>query len=184
MLMEKQIDLVERRILKGEKIPHEEKLFSIFEMYTEWIQKGKMRPSVELGKKLAITTDQYNLIVDYKIMENEQDRDIVIELKNRLLQKYQIDIWSFDKGFWRKENKESLQLEIPNVIMQKLGTRNKAEEKEENSKIFRRSKNQHSAIESNINELEHRGLNRCPDRGFDHFVKYIGLSVNAYNLKK
>jgi hypothetical protein len=184
MLMEKHIDLVERRILKGEKIPHDEKLFSIFEQYTEWIQKGKMRPSVELGKKLAITTDQYNLIVDYNIMENEQDRDIVIELKNRLLQKYQIDIWSFDKGFWRKENKESLQLEIPKVIMQKLGTRNKAEEKEETSASFRRSKNQHSAIESNINELEHRGLNRCPDRGFEHFVKYIGLSVNAYNLKK
>ena len=31
-------------------------LFSIFETYNEWIKKGKSRPSVELGKKLAITT--------------------------------------------------------------------------------------------------------------------------------
>jgi hypothetical protein len=61
-LMGKHIDLVERRILKGEKIPHEEKLFSIFETYTEWVKKGKSRPNVELGKKLTITTDQYNLI--------------------------------------------------------------------------------------------------------------------------
>ena len=57
ILMDKHIDLVERRILKGKKIPHNEKLFSIFEQHTEWIVKGKKRPSVELGKKLSITTD-------------------------------------------------------------------------------------------------------------------------------
>jgi transposase, IS5 family len=184
MLMEKHIDLIDRRILKGEKIPHEEKLFSIFEQYTEWIQKGKLHPNVELGKNLAITTDQYNLIVDYMIMENVHDRDIVIELKNRLLAKYNIESWSFDKGFWRKENKASLQLNIPKVIMQKLGKRNKEEENEEKSTIFRKNKNKHSAIESNINELEHRGLNRCPDRGEEHFNRYIGIAVSAYNLKK
>ena len=31
--MDKHINLVERRILKGEKIPHNEKLFSIFEQH-------------------------------------------------------------------------------------------------------------------------------------------------------
>ena len=63
-LVNKHITLVERRILKGETIPHEEKLFSVFETYTEWIKKGKQRPNVELGKKLTITTNQYNLIID------------------------------------------------------------------------------------------------------------------------
>ena len=52
--LKKHIDLVERRIIKGEEIPHEEKMFSIFETYTEWITKGKLRPNVELGKKVAI----------------------------------------------------------------------------------------------------------------------------------
>ena len=45
-------------------------------------------------------------------------------------------------------------------------------------------KNKHSAIESNINELEHRGLDRCPDRGYLHYTTYIALGVCAYNLKK
>lgn len=184
MLMEKHIDLVDRRILKGEKIPHEEKLFSIFETYTEWVKKGKSRPNVELGKKLAITTDQFDLIVDYQLMSHQQDRDIVIELADRLLNKYNIASWSFDKGFWRKENKELLQLEIPNVVMPKLGKRNKAEEVEEASYTFKRLKNKHSAIESNINELENRGLDRCPDRGTRHYARYISLGVCAYNLKK
>jgi len=184
ILLKKHIDLVERRILKQEKIPHQEKLFSIFETYTEWITKGKSRPSVELGKKLSITTDQFDLIVDYAIMEHQQDREIVIETADRLLPKFKTASWSFDKGYWNKTNKELLQLEVQQVIMPKLGKRNKAEEQEETSRTFKRLKNKHSAIESNINELEHRGLNRCPDRGWHHYKRYIGLGVAAYNLKK
>lgn len=183
-LMQKHIDLVDRRILKGEIIPHEEKLFSIFETYTEWVKKGKSRPSVELGRKLAITTDQFDLIVDYQLMNDQQDRDIVIEVADRVLSKYKVASWSFDKGFWRKENKEILQLEVHKVVIPKLGRRNKTEEQEEHSASFKKLKNKHSAIESNINELEHRGLDRCPDRDYAHFKKYIGLGVSAYNLKK
>lgn len=184
ILMDKHIDLVERRILKQEKIPHAEKMFSIFETFTEWITKGKSRPAVELGKRLSITTDQYNLIVDYYVMENEQDREIVLELADRMLAKYHIYSWSFDKGFWNKDNKQLLQLYVPQVIMPKLGRRNKAEEEEERAPIFKKLKNKHSAIESNINELEKRGLDRCPDKGFAHFKRYIGLGISAYNLKK
>ncbi len=183
-LMEKHIDLVDRRVLKGETIPHQEKLFSIFETYTEWVKKGKMNPNVELGKKLAITTDQFDLIVDYQLMDEEQDRDIVIELADRILPLYKVSSWSFDKGYWLKENKELLQLEIPNVIMPKLGRRNKNEEIEERSSSFKRLRKKHSAIESNINELEHRGLDRCPDRGLHNYKRYIGLAISAYNLKK
>lgn len=183
-LMEKHIDLVERRIIKGEQIPHGEKLFSVFETYTEWIKKGKMHPSVELGKKLAITTDQYGLIVDYRIMQGQQDRDIVVKVADRLLSLYNIASWSFDKGFWLKTNKELLELEVPQVVMPKLGRRNQAEEAQEHAPAFKRLKNKHSAIESNINELENRGLDRCPERGFQHFKRYVGLGVAAYNLKK
>ena len=134
-LMEKHIGLVDRRILKGEIIPHEEKLFSVFETYTEWVKKGKSRPSVELGKKLAITTDQFGLIVDYQLMDDQQDRDIVIEVADRVLSKYKVASWSFDKGFWRKENKEILQLEVPRVVIPKLGRRNKAEEQAQCDRI-------------------------------------------------
>ena len=183
-LLEKHIDLVERRIIKQEEIPHSEKLFSIFETYTEWINKGKSHPNIELGKKLTITSDQYNLIVDFQLMNQEQDRDIVLEIADRLLLKYHINSWSFDKGFWLNENKQLLQLEVAKVIMPKLGKRNKQEEQEEKSSTFRKLKNKHSAIESNINELEHRGLDRCPDRGIHNFTKYIALAVCSYNLKK
>jgi hypothetical protein len=143
-----------------------------------------MNPSVELGKKLTITTDQFDLIVDHQIMDDEQDRDILLAIADRVLSRYRVASWSFDKGYWRKENKEILQLEVPKVIMPKLGRRTAEEEEEEKSRSFKRLKNKHSAIESNINELENRGLDRCPDKGIKNYRKYIGLAVCAYNLKK
>jgi len=181
----KHIDLVDRRILKGEVIPHSEKMISIFETYTEWVAKGKFRPSVELGKKVSITSDQFGLILFHKVMNNEQDRDIVIEIADEMLSKYKsIASISLDKGHWSKENKELLELEIPLVVLPKLGKRTTKEKEMENSKKFKKWKNKHSAIESNINELEHRGLDRCPDRGYFHFCNYVAMGICAYNLKK
>ena len=183
-LLDKHIDLVERRLIKGEVIPHEEKMFSIFEQYTEWITKGKLNPAVELGKRTAITTDEFHLIIDYKIMENESDSEIVKELAKRVLSKYKVGSWSFDKGFWHKDNKALLKEEIAKLVMPKKGKCNQQERLEETDRIFVRLRNKHSAIESNINELEHCGLNRCSDRGYEHFKRYIGLAVCAYNLKR
>lgn len=74
--------------------------------------------------------------------------------------------------------------EVDQVIMPKKGKPNKKEKEEECQPLFKKLRHKHSAIESNINELEHRGLNRCPDRGLDHFKRYIGTGVSAYNLYK
>ncbi len=184
VLLDKHIELVDRRVLKGEKIPHGEKLFSIFEQYTEWVKKGKLHPNVELGKKLLITTDQFDLIVDYQLLDNQQDRGVVAVLADRLLSRYDIASWSFDKGFWSKDNKALLQTEIPQVVMPKLGKRTEQEKAEENKRPYKRLKNRNSAIESNINELGNRGPDRCPDRGINHYRRYVGLGACAYNLKK
>lgn len=183
-LLNKHVDLVERRLIKGEKIPHEEKIFSLFEEYTEWITKGKSRPNVELGKKLSITTDQFGLIIDYHIMENESDSEIVLSTADRVLSKYDILGWSFDKGYWHKDNKWILSTLVPKVIMPKKGKLNKQEAEEEHTKEFKKLRNKHSAIESNINELEHSGLDRCPDRGFYGFKRYIGIGIVAHNLQR
>lgn len=183
-LMTKHIDLVYRRIVLKEVIPHEEKLFSIFEQYTEWITKGKQRPSVELGKKLLITSNEFNLIVDFEIMESQADSQAVGDLAKRIKKKHNIGSWSFDKGFYSIENKTLLNEIVEKVIMPKKGKCNKEEKEEEGTKVFKKLRNKHSAVESNINELESRGLNRCPDRSYSHFKTYVALGICAYNLKK
>ena len=183
-LMDKHIDLVERRLIKGEKIPHEEKMFSIFEEYTEWIVKGKLFPPVELGKKTSITTDQYHLIVDVFVHDHQADSEVILPIAKRVLKKYSVDSLSTDKGYWNKDNKETLQGQIPCLVMPKKGKLNQEQYQQEHSKEFIKLRNKHSAVESNINEVEHRGLNRCPDKGYDHFKRYIAATVTAYNLHR
>lgn len=183
-LIDKHIDLVERRIIHGEKIPHEEKLFSIFEQYTEWIVKGKQRPNVELGKMMSITTDQNGLIIDYHIHENEKDSQVLLTIADRISLKHKIGSWSFDKGYWNKDNKWLLQTIVSEVIMPKKGKRTIKETEEEHSPSFKKLKQKHSAIESNINELEHNGLDRCPDKTYHGYKRYISIGIVAHNLHK
>ena len=101
-----------------------------------------------------------------------------------MLLKYEIKSWSFDKGYWHKDNKDLLKTCIDKVIMPKKGKPNKAENQEQQEPAFKKLRNKHSAVESNINELEHCGLNRCPDKGFDGFKRYVGIAIVAYNLKR
>jgi transposase, IS5 family len=95
-----------------------------------------------------------------------------------------VNSWGFDKGFWNKTNKELLSKATGTLVLPKKGKCNKAENEEEHRPKFLKFRNKHSTVESNINELEHCGLNRFPDKGYEHFKRYIGLAVCAFNLKK
>ncbi len=177
---------IERRLLDGEQIPASEKVFSIFEEHTEWISKGKLNKRVELGHLLCITTDQYQFIADYKIMENEKDAPQIKSLTERLQKNYlnrKIHSHSFDKGFYSKDNYNTLkEANVENIVLPKKGKLNKEEKQREANKTFKTLRNAHSAIESNINMLEHHGLNRCADKGIEGYRRYVGLSVLAYNM--
>jgi len=186
-MLVKHIDLIDRRLLKEEKIDSKEKVYSIFQPYTEWLSKGKAGNKVELGIKVVIATDQYSLIRDYRIMEKTADATETILLADRLLSKLggnAMKSLSFDRGFYSKENKELLSLYIPNLNMPKKGKKNKAETIEERESDFIINRKKHSAVESNINSLEHHGLDKCPDRSLGAYKTYVGLGVLAYNLHK
>jgi len=180
------IDQIDRRILKGEVIPSEEKIFSIFEPHTEWLTKGKLNKKVELGHLVMITTDQYSFIVDYKVMEKQKDAQQIQGLSERIKTKFAdatICSHSFDKGYWSKENLEILNAQgIETVVLPKRGRHTKEDNEREEEANFKLLKRKHSAVESNINMLEHHGLNRCPDKGLQHYKNYVGLSVLAYNI--
>jgi transposase, IS5 family len=178
---------IERRLLKGESIPSEEKIYSIFEPHTEWINKGKKNKPVELGHLLLITTDQHQFIIDTKIMEGEKDVSQIKPLQERLNKNFgsaQIASHSFDKGFWSKDNLEALTATgtIKQVVLPKRGRHSKEDKERESQKGFKAKRNAHSAVESNINMLEHHGLNRCLDKGLHGYKRCVGLSVLAYNL--
>ena len=184
-MLAKHLGLVARRLLHGETIPAHEKVFSLFEPHTEWIQKGKQRPNVELGHKLLLATDQQQLIQDYAVLLGEAEVDQSIPVTDRLLGRYgagSVASISFDKGFTRTADRELLSLYVPEVVMPKRGKKNAAETERESEKKFVALRKQHSAVESEINSLEHHGLNRCLDVGIKGYQRYVGYGVMSYNL--
>jgi IS5 family transposase len=89
---------------------------------------------------VLLTTDQHELILDYKVMEQLNDADEVIALADRLLGRYgssAVGSLSFDKGFSRVEDRQLLELYIPEVIMPKRGKRNSQEQAREQQRSFR-----------------------------------------------
>ncbi len=159
----------------------------VFRLLEEKICKGKKNKPVELGHLLLITTDQYQFIIDTKIMEGEKDVSQVKPLQERLDKNFShtlIASHSFDKGFWSKDNLEVLTLSgtSKQVVLPKRGKHNKEDKERESHEIFKVKRNAHSAVESNINMLEHHGLNRCVDKGLRGYKRCVGLSVLAYNL--
>jgi len=184
-MLAKHLDLVARRLLNEETIPAHEKVFSLFEPHTEWIQKGKQRPNVELGHKLLLATDQHQLIQDYAVLLGAAEVDQSIPVADRLLGRYgagSVVSLSFDKGFTRTADRELLSLYVPEVVMPKRGKKNTAETERESGKRFVALRQQHSAVESEINSLEHHGLNRCLDVGIKGYQRYVGYGVMSYNL--
>jgi transposase, IS5 family len=179
-------DQINRRLLKGELIPASEKIYSIFEEHTEWITKGKLNRNVELGHLILITTDQHQYIVDYKIMIGEKDPSQVKPLIERLAKQFknrEVASHSFDKGFYSKDNLEILNnSKVAQVILPKKGKLNKEDKEREGTIAYKKLRNNHSAVESNINMLEHHGLDRCKDKGIYGYKRCVGLSILAYNL--
>ena len=139
---------------------------------------------------LFLKPHQYSLLgiqlAQFPLMENEKDPAQVKPLTVRIQENFpgrKIFSHSFDKGFFSRENYETLkQAKIENIILPQKGKLNKEEKEREGGKIFKALRNAHSAVESNINMLEHHGLNRCPDKGLHGYKKYVGLSILAYNL--
>ncbi len=181
-------DQVDRRILKGEKIPHEEKIFSIFEEHTEWLAKGKLGRPVELGHNVQITTDQFHFIVDHEVLIKKTDKETTIELGTRLENKfggkYKLLSISFDRGYFSQLGYDFLSGLFQLVVMPKPGKKSAKQEMKESEEQFVEKRRKHSAVEANINELEHCGANKVPDKGLNGFKKYVAWSVLSYNIKR
>jgi hypothetical protein len=181
---ERQIDQIRRRVVEGEKIPHDEKVFSLFEEHTEWISKGKAGVSQELGLKVCVIKDQFGFILHHRVMQKEIDDQIAVRIIQETKDRFnQLSGCSFDKGFHSPHNQTELAKILDKVILPRKGKLSAINKEIENSEEFRQARRKHSAIESSINALENHGLDRCRDHGLHGFKRYVGLAVVARNIQ-
>jgi transposase, IS5 family len=182
---ERQIDQIKRRVLQGEKIPHEEKVFSIFEPHTEWISKGKAGVPQELGLRVCVMEDHYQFILHHQVMEKQTDAKVTVSMSTESRERFpDLKIISFDKGFHSPTNQELLNEELELLALPRKGRLSQAAEAIESSEDFCKARRKHAAVESAINALEIHGLDRCPDRGIDGFKRYVALAIVARNIQR
>jgi len=181
---ERQIDQIRRRAVEGETIPHHEKVFSIFEEYTEWIVKGKAGVSQELGLKVCIVKDQYGFILHHRVMQKETDDQIAVPIIEATKKRFSdFTSCSFDKGFHSPRNQDELAAILDKVILPRKGKLSAINKEIEESEEFIQARRKHSSVESSINALENHGLDRCLDHGINGFKRYVALAVVARNIQ-
>ena len=91
---------------------------------------------------------------------------------------------SFDRGFHSPDNRVRLDALLDVAALPKKGRLSNADRAREEDESFAAARRVHPAIESAINGLEHRGLDRVRNHGADGFARAVALSVLAANLHR
>lgn len=179
-------DTAHRRVMKGEKVPNEEKLFSMFEPHTQLYKRGKAGEPVQFGRLLLIYEDGAGFITHHHVLPRDaKDADVVVEqtriVQDRLQQR--IEEASFDGGFHSPENQSRLAEIIPHPCLPKPGAKQSAEQQASAGIRFHKARQRHAGVESAIGALQSgNGLKRCRDHGESGFTLYVALAILGRNL--
>ena len=183
-LTEKVIGQTERRVLKGEKVPAQEKIFSIFEPHTNIIIKGTR--DIKYGHKLNLTTGKSGLVLDVYIEDgNPADAARLCPMLER-----QQEIYgkaprqaSADGGYASQDNlAKAKAMGIKDVAFNKKRGL-KVEDMVKSNWVYKKLFRFRAGVEGNISCLKRRfGLSRCNWKGLDKFKAYVWASSVAYNL--
>ena len=153
--------------------------------HTRWISKGKAGRPVELGVPVCIMEDPYQFILHHEIMWTGSDVDFavpMVEITKELFPDFCVA--SFDRGFHSPANRVHLDEVLDDNVLPKKGRLSKADRGREQGETFAAMRRQHPAVESAINNLEHRGLDRVRSKGPRGFARTVALAVVALNVHR
>jgi len=183
-IMEKVYSMTERKEIFKEKVPVEEKIFSIYEQHTDIIVKGQRE--VQFGHKKNLGTGKSNLILTSEIVEgNPKDSELYSGTIDKLIKDYGIIPGSStaDGGFASTGNIEySKQAGILNIVFNKI--RGSIQNIANNKWVENKLKKWRSGIEAVISNLK-RGfqIRRCTWKGITHYGQKVFWSIIGYNLR-
>ena len=97
---------------------------------------------------------------------------------------HRVAVCSFDRGFHSPANRAQLDAMLDLDVLARKGRLSVAERERESAPAFAQARRQHPAVESAINNLEHRGLDRVRSHGAAGFAHTVALSILAANLHR
>jgi hypothetical protein len=176
-----------RRVLLGETVPNEEKLFSIFEPHTELIKRGKQPDPIQYGHKVLVIEDAVGFICHYQVVANGVlDQEVLVPQMTELQARVggRIKRASFDRAFHTPDNQEKLARIVDHPCIPKKGRDSGRKQQEEASVEFRQARQSHPGIESAIGALQAgNGQERCRDKSKLGYERYVGLGILGRNLQ-
>ncbi len=178
-------DHIDRRILRGETIPSEEKVISIFKPHTCWIKKGKVGVVCELGVPVAMIEDEHQFVLGYEIIWTGTDKDVAVSLIKSAQAIYpDARSCSLGRGFYSPETFDELdQLLEVNATLKK-GRCTKEEQERQATDSFKQGRKGHSAVESARNNLGQRGWDVVREVSPESFERVVATAVLAANLHR
>lgn len=178
------VSQTERRVLKGESVPAEDKLVSIFEPHTDVIRKDGR--DTYYGHKLTLTGGASGLILDWVVEDgNPADSTLFSRMLDRLHGLYgqYPRQAAADGGFASAGNLlAGKERGLADVVFAKRRTLD-VESMASSPRVYRQLRNFRAGIEGVISFLKRVfGLDRCTWKGAESFASYVGASVVSANL--
>lgn len=183
-LVDAVISQSERRVIRGEKVPAQEKVFSLFEPHTDIIVKD--RRMVQYGHKLNLARGKSGLILDLVIEAgNPADADRFIPMVQR-----QKEIYGrvprqtvVDGGYASSDNLlEAKALGVKDAAFHKKRGL-KVEDMTKSQWVYKTLRDFRAGIEGGISWLKRCfGLSRCCCKGPERFDAWCWSAVVACNL--
>jgi len=180
----KKIVSVARRRFNGEKVPNEEKVFSLFEPHTELIQKGKKNKPVEFGHLIFLTQTREKFITDCILTERSASETTmlpkVVDRHEELFGRKPLGI-AMDQGCrCEKDEMEYLSDEYEGEV-EYIGIPQRSNDfADEEMGLYQRFR---AGIEGSISFLKRCfGLKRLLFKGFRGFCQGVGSAIFCHNL--
>jgi IS5 family transposase len=180
------MDQSRRRVLNGEQVPPDEKIYSIFETHTDLIKRGKVQKPIEFGHKIFLAESARGLITQYDVLQGNPSDYLQVEQSLKRHKEtfgFAPALYSSDRGFFSDEQRKACEEVKLLCIPQRGGRRTAEREAFEKSAEFKKGQRFRAGIEGRISVLfRGRGMKRCLSEGRERFEVLVGAAVLTNNL--
>lgn len=178
----------ERRVIRGERVPADEKLVSIFETHTDIICRSKSPCKAEFGHKVDFATGRSGLVLRYEVFQGNPGDNEVLE---RALEDHialfgkEPEKLTADRRYFSSDNERiAKEKGVQQVAFPKPGRLSEVRKSLQKAPWFKKLLRWRAGVEGNLSTLlRSYGLKRCLWKGWESFKAYVGLGVMAYNLR-
>jgi transposase, IS5 family len=188
-LVERVIDQATRRVLKGEAVPAQEKVASLWEPHTQIIRRGKPAPhETEFGHKVNYAEVEHGLIADWQVIVkgNPPDADMLPPMLRQQCERFghAPHVLAGDRGLFSPENERlARHLGVKEVAIPQTGQPTPERTAYEKQDWFKKGQCFRNGIEGRISVVKRTvQLRRCPAHGSDGFERWIGTGILVANL--